>query len=448
MRYIIFFMILTSLSFATEESQQIDIVLSTENQLMPIYLAKIVDAHSGFSANYLNSIEEVLSFDLNYNGMTRTISQNPQNEKLANSLAVERKGNASHWKPSIYYIIKATVSNRKLSASVFPIDGGEEMRLEGLNLTGEIHKDRSLLHQLSDAIYKTLFGEEGIASSRILFSIKKPNGKDKWSAEIWEADYDGSNAKPIIRDGHYNITPVYVPAKEGHRSGSFFYVSYHGAQPKIFVATIKEGIGRRLTSLTGNQLMPAIARTRDKVAFINDITGHPDLFVQSFSPEEGAKGKPQQIFSAKNASQGSPTFSPDGKLIAFVTNKDGSPKIYVMDVPLQGTALKDIHPRLITRHCSESSAPCWSPDGTKIAYCAKTGGHRQIWIYDFSTGEERQLTDGSGNKENPSWSANSLCLVYNSSDRGNCELYLTTIHNPQPVKITSGAFEKRFPNWQ
>ncbi len=177
--------------------------------------------------------------------------------------------------------------------------------------------------------------------------------------------------------------------------------------------------------------MPTLTRQRDKVAFISDVTGNPDLFVQEFNPDAGAMGKPQQIFSSLKATQGSPTFSPDGKQIAFVSNKDGSPKIYVMDVPAPGTPLKDIKAQLATKHSTESSAPTWSPDGTKLAYCAKTGGFRQIWGYDFSTKEERQLTQGVSNKENPTWAPNSLHLIYNSSDADASELYLINLKPAQ-----------------
>ena len=61
---------------------------------------------------------------------------------------------------------------------------------------------------------------------------------------------------------------------------------------------------------------------------------------------------------------------------------------------------------------------------TKIAYCAITQGVRQIWVYDLIRREERQVTQGPGNKEIPSSAPNSLHLVFNSSDAGACELYL------------------------
>ena len=194
--------------------------------------------------------------------------------------------------------------------------------------------------------------------------------------------------------------------------------------------------------------MPAISPETDKVAFVNDITSNADLFLQPFRKDIGAVGKPQQIFSAQHATQASPTFSPDGKQIAFVSNKDGLPRVYVMKVPENRNKQKTMPTRLLTKRNVESTAPAWSPDGHKVAYCSKTNGIRQIWMINLETGEEKQITNGPGHKENPSWAPNSLHLIYNSASEESSELYLTHIHHNRAVKISLGSGEKRFPCWE
>lgn len=444
---ILLFLVLPMLVFAKEESEQIVVRLATENQLMPLYLSQMANDPSGFDVGYVRKLEEVLEFDLGHNGMTYIVAKSPEKEKLANSL--EGSGKAWHAQ-NVFFVVKASVNkDKQLSAKLLEVNSGTISNLDGIALTGVIGQDRRRIHKLADAIHKTLFDTDGIASTHILYSVRKNvSGQNKWTSEIIEADYDGENARVVVRDAGYALNPTYIPPKPGFTTNSFFYVAYKTAQPKIYVASLKEGVGRRLTSLRGNQLMPAINRQRDTVAFISDVTGNPDLFLQQFSAESGAIGKPRQIFAGKKATQGSPVFSPDGKKIAFVSNKDGSPKIYVIDIPAEGVPLKDIKAQLVSKHCKEASAPSWSPDGKKLAYCALTGGVRQIWTYDFTTKEERQITQGAGHKENPSWAPNSVSLVYNCSENNVCDLYLINLNQPKAAKITSGPGEKRFPSWE
>ncbi len=65
-----------------------------------------------------------------------------------------------------------------------------------------------------------------------------------------------------------------------------------------------------------------------------------------------------------------------------------------------------------------------------------------------STGQEWQLTDGTGNKENPSWAPDSQHLVFNSTDGHSSELYLVNLNQPDVVKITSGPGIKHYPSWE
>jgi TolB protein len=275
--------------------------------------------------------------------------------------------------------------------------------------------------------------------------VQHPRGDDsRWLSEIWECDWDGANVRQLTHDASYSVTPVLIPQNARFANDRFLYVSYKTGQPKIYLGSLKGGQGKRLIDLRGNQLLPTISPRRDKIAFICDAAGRTDLFLQSFSPETGEVGKPQQLFSYPRSTQASPTFSPDGSQIAFVSDKDGGMRIYLISAT---PSERRPNPRMITKQNRENSCPCWSPDGTKLAYSAKTNGVRQIWIYDFATGEEMQLTSGPGNKENPYWAPNSLHLVFNSTDSSTAELYIVNLNQPEAVKISQGPGKKHYPTW-
>ena len=293
---------------------------------------------------------------------------------------------------------------------------------------------------MHNTIFQTLYHTQGIAESHILYTLRTRSGDSsaQWLSNVWQADYDGGNAKQLTHDDCLCVTPAFVPSQEGGRCRNFLYVSYKIGQPKIFASTLESSAGKRLMFLRGNQLMPAIAPTLDKIAFISDITGNPDLFVQDFSLEEGVLGKPRQVFCAPGATQGTPTFSPDGKKLAFVSNKDGTPRIYILDIPPPGASIKDLKPKMISKKTRENTSPPGRPMGKKSPIVL---AHLERGKYGFMTpsqAKRRSLTDGHGHKENPTWAPNSLHLMFNSSTTTTSDLFMINLNQKKAVKITTG----------
>ncbi len=412
-------LLLACLPAAAQDVPEIRIQLTTENRLAPVHLKEIQSSDNSLSASYLRQLDAVLRFDMNYSGYTVPVS--------GDTRAV--------------YTLSGNVKAKKLTLGI--MQGNQSKQYKDIPLSGSLDIDRRQIHKLSDQIVKNLFGREGVASSKLLYAIQAQQDNN-WVSEIWQSDWDGGNLTQITKEKSYCVSPAFIPAKAGHVSNRFIYVSYKLGQPKIYLASTDEGKGRRIVDLKGNQLLPAVSLHRNKIAFICDAAGRTDLFIQSINPDQGEMGKPVQLFSYPRSTQASPTFSPDGAQIAFVSDKDGSPRIYV--IPTQ-VKKQRAEATLITKKNSESSCPSWSPDGTKLAYSAKTKGIRQIWIYDFGAGEERQLTDGPGNKENPCWASDSMHMVFNSTDASSSEIFLVNLNQPDAVKITSGGGKKHYPTW-
>ncbi len=440
MRLFLFFILALAAPCLYAEDE-IFVQLSGETDLLPLYVSPIESKAAALTAEQQKALRDTLVFDLNYNGMTRVLTALKASTKgqeafdaPANFPALKNDG--------ILYLVKLRLEENKLSTKVIFVNGQTSRTIDGITLSGDERKDRAKMHALSDIIHELLFGTKGIASSKILYTLKKrvdrPNQAPLWHSEVYEADYDGHNARQITREGALCANPQYLP----NHNGSILYVSYKIGQPKLYTIPLSGGTPQRVTSLRANQLTPAVSRDGHSIAFSSDITGKADIFYQA------QNAKPRQIFTAKASANASPTFSPDGKKIAFASNKDGSPKIYVMSIPPMGAKLADVKVTLISKRCRENTAPCWSADGKKLAYCARNGGDRQIWIYDFETNQERELTKGPGIKENPSWAPDSLHLLFNATVNGSTDLYLINLNQAEAVKITSGPGAKLFPCWE
>src|SRR5262249_31267404 len=134
-------------------AEDLTVLLETEVQLLPLHITHLVDEDSGFSSDYLRSLEKVLRFDFENNGMTTLV---PANQ-------------------SAYFEIDTKVKNKQFSARVTILSSNQIKTVEGIELTGSLAKDRRVIHTLSDSIFKTLFENDGIASTRFLYTVKKQN---------------------------------------------------------------------------------------------------------------------------------------------------------------------------------------------------------------------------------------------------------------------------------
>ena len=83
--------------------------------------------------------------------------------------------------------------------------------------------------------------------------------------------------------------------------------------------------------------------------------------------------------------------------IAFVSQRDGNPEIYVM------TADGKNQRRLTKNHHGDSS-PSWSSDGKRIAFESQRAGNAEIYVMDADGGNQRRLTKNHHGDSSPSWS--------------------------------------------
>lgn len=441
------FLLLFGSLFGSDE--EIRVELTTRAKLAPTYLARLKGEKAGLEFSYLKNLLKILRFDLKYSGYVSISETDDILEKALRHSDPQVAFNPQRWeKGGVSYVLTGNVTDKKLDLFAFNVKGESLKKFEGIPLTGNFSMDRRQMHKLSDAILKSFFGIEGIANTRILYSLQAGNANPKsedWKAEIWECDVDGANARQVTYEHEYCITPVLIPTHPTFGNDRFLYVNYKNGQPKIYFSSTKNRTGKPLMNLRGNQLLPTVSSDRNKMAFISDAGGRADLFVQPIDEKGLLEGKPTQLFSYPRATQASPSFNPDGSKLTFVSDKDGTPRIYI--IPTMAENNKRAEPTLISKKNRENGCPAWSPDGTKIAYSAKTNGVRQIWIYDLEHEEEQQLTTGPGHKENPCWAKDSLHLVFNSTDPSSSELYLVNLNQPEAVKISSGSGKKHYPNW-
>lgn len=117
---------------------------------------------------------------------------------------------------------------------------------------------------------------------------------------------------------------------------------------------------------------------------------------------------------------GNPVFSPDGKTIAFtITKPDFAENSFTSNIWLMDANGKNL--RQLTTAKVKDISPQWSPDGRTIAFCSDRSGHDQIWLIDTGGGEAKQLTDICTGASNPIWSPDGNLIAFTSVVNYKCK---------------------------
>jgi TolB protein len=138
----------------------------------------------------------------------------------------------------------------------------------------------------------------------------------------------------------------------------------------------------------------------------------------------------------------SPTFSPDGRRIAFVSTRAGLPQIYVMSADGTGQELFAPFDYGVT---GSSQAPEWSPDGTQLAFHRDVAGSPQVFIMNVRSRDVRQLTS-AGRNEDPTWAPDSRHIAFVSNRTGTRQVWVIDIETGRVRQLTS-AGGTRLPAW-
>ena len=134
-----------------------------------------------------------------------------------------------------------------------------------------------------------------------------------------------------------------------------------------------------------------------------------------------------------------PTWSPDGKSIAFVSDRSGRPQVYKMSSS-GGRAER------ITFLGNYNSRPAFSPDGKKIAMVHGNSEGYHIAILDTESGVVDILTDGKLD-ESPSFAPNGSTILYATSSRNRGILSAVSADGKVKQRLVLQQGDVREPSW-
>ncbi len=167
------------------------------------------------------------------------------------------------------------------------------------------------------------------------------------------------------------------------------------------------------------------------------------LISTAASPNRSSKSSEEKFWSMTGDANGDAQPSPDGKWIAFLSDRDGWDHLYVM--PAAGG-----DPVQITKGKFEAWRPQWSPDSQRIAFDANSEGKygvRQLYVATIAGNPSHariaQVTTERGTNIAPQWSPDGKRLVYQHTDPHNsADLYVVNVPEPPIANQVYGVAQR------
>jgi TolB protein len=296
---------------------------------------------------------------------------------------------------------------------------------------------RLAMHQAADEIVRAIIGQAGFASTQLLFVL---NGR------IARIDADGQNFTRLRSAGWPSLSPAWSPDRRG-----MAYTAFVQSGQPIVLQDMASGTREVVPGTEdGLNITPAFSPDGRSLAFAHGTEDGMDVYIYHLQGglvaagerREASGERPIRLTNGRFSDNLSPTWSPDGSRIAFISNRARTPQLYVM--ASDGTG-QDVLARFDYGATGMTSAPEWSPDGRLVAFHRDVGGVPQLFVVDVEDRGVRQLT-GSGRNEDPTWAPDSRHIAFVSSRTGARELWVLDLETGRLRQLTSvgGA---RLPAW-
>ncbi|MFP8489337.1 basic secretory protein-like protein [Gracilimonas sp. Q87] len=271
-------------------------------------------------------------------------------------------------------------------------------------------------------------------------------GPEDSHTAMWLRDAIQNDDLPTIQD--LSNSREYFPYRYGHSVWTFVAGQWGDEiVSKLYVNSAKNGIRTGISQTLGI--------SRDSLS-----TLWQQAIREKYEDDIQARTNPTNVGKLvlgeeKNTGtiNVSPSLSPDGEYIAFISEKNiFSIELFLANAEtgkiIRKLTSTSLDPHLSALRFVESSGS-WSPDGEKFAAVVFAEGDNQIVIINVDNGKiNRRLKFGDVDAiTNPSWSPNGEKIAFSGSDGGYTDLYLYDLENDSLQNLTDDGYSDLQPTW-
>ena len=238
---------------------------------------------------------------------------------------------------------------------------------------------------------------------------------------------------PATLDAEY---PTWIPGSREilfSARGSLWRLTVVGETPG-------EGMPARLPFVGEDGMMPVVSRSQPgrppRLVYVRSFQNYNTWRVETSAPGATASSPPAVSFSSTRRDF-HPQFSPDGRRVAFGSDRSGEPEIWLAD-PDGSNAVQ------LTTKAAGSGYPRWSPDGERIAFISSLEGQWEIYVVPAAGGQPRNITSHPAADVWPSFSRDGQWVYFTSNRTGDWKVWKIPASGGDAVQVTSGVGYQAF----
>jgi Tol biopolymer transport system component len=206
---------------------------------------------------------------------------------------------------------------------------------------------------------------------------------------------------------------------------------------QIIALNPRSGETVAITQTSSNERTPRWSPDGRRLAFASDRDGEREVYVMDLSQPQAA---PVNI-SQHPAPDWQPAWSPDGRRVAFASYRDDNWEIYVADA--DGSNLTRL-----TEHAENDFAPSWSPDGHRLVFVSRRYADADLFVIDVETRALTQLTTGQWNEFEPAWSPDGAWIAFVTQIEDQGDIFVMRADGSEAVNVTQSPYANDFqPAW-
>ena len=196
-----------------------------------------------------------------------------------------------------------------------------------------------------------------------------------------------------------------------------------------------------LTQHPDSDALPTWSPDGKQIAFASSRDGDSDIY--AMNADGGNVTKLTHDDTNRPAFDSAPAWSPNGRYIAFESTRGGRGSDIWLMKP-DGTS-----PIQLIKLGAHDTSPTWSPDGKQIAFASR-GGKNFTWEIhriDVDGGNIKNLTNNQANDTRPAWAPSGERIAFSSDRDGDHDIYVMSPEGEDVLRLTNHPAGDYTPSW-